>query len=206
MRTAARIPLSILALAAFVLASTAAGAVQQPREHEGGILIRLSAGIGGTTSELEFDSGDKLELDEAGGNHNLAIGGIVTDNLAIHGTLFGWATKDPQLDLNGREIGTYSGTVTMNAVGGGLTWYIMPVNIYLSGSLGFAWLSFKDQNVTVDTGTGGAIDLTIGKEWWVSDRWGLGVALGLQGYGIPADGGENFNGGSVSIRFSATFN
>ena len=195
----------LVVFAALVALPQAAGAQDQPRVHDGGIFLRLSAGLGSSTSEVEYDTGDKLEFQKASGNHNLAIGGIVARNLAVHATLFGSATRDPQIDLNGRVIGTYKGTVALNALGAGVTWYFGP-NWYLSGSLALAWLSFKDQNVTLDTGTGGAVDITIGKEWWVSDRWGLGVALGLQGYGVPADDANDFTGGSASIRLSATFN
>jgi hypothetical protein len=196
---------SFFLLAAFLVLPASASAQDQPRQHDGGIFIRLSAGVGSTSSEVKYDNGNELELNEGGGNHNFAIGGIVGGKVALHGTLFGWATSDPQIDLNGNEFATYKGTVSLNAVGGGATWYFGP-NFYLSGSLGFAWLSFKDQNVILDTGVGGAIDLTIGKEWWVSDRWGLGVALGFQGYGVPADDAEEFTGGAASVRFTATFN
>ena len=195
---------AILLIVAIVLPS-AANAIDQPRQHDGGILIRLSAGVGSANAKLEFDSGDELEIASGGGNHNLAIGGIVGGNVALHATLFGWALSDPPYDINGNEVGDLQGTASMSAVGGGATWYFAS-NFYLSGSLGFAWLSFKDQNVKVDSGVGGALDLTLGKEWWVSNRWGLGVALGVQGFGIPADDAHTFTGGSASLRFSATFN
>lgn len=196
---------SVVLLVALIAVPMSASAVDQPREHDGGIFIRLSVGAGPASAEFEADSGDKFEMNKVGGNHNLALGGIVGGNVALHATLFGWAMNDPSYDLNGQDQQTLSGTASLSAVGGGATWYFGS-NFYLSGSLGFAWISFKDDRYEVSSGTGGALDLTVGKEWWVSDRWGLGVALGLQGYGVPIDDADELTGGSASLRFSATFN
>jgi len=193
-------------LAALLALPSLAGAQQRPRQHEGGILIRLSAGLGPASADLDLDTGQKFEMNKVGGNHNLALGGIVGGNVALHATAFGWALGDPSFDLDGQDQPDLKGTVSMNAIGGGATWYLMPINIYVSGSVGFAWLSVSDDDRSFDTGVGGALDITVGKEWWVSDRWGLGVALGLQGYAVPADDGKEFTGGSISARFTATFN
>ena len=55
------------------------------------------------------------------------------------------------------------------------------------------------------------INLAIGKEWWVSDNWGLGVAAQLSSTVLPDKNlrtGEELNltTHSVGILFSATFN
>jgi hypothetical protein len=178
---------------------------QIPREHEGGIFIRLSAGIAGSTTSLE-DAGTKTEFSEGGGTNNLALGGMAWQNVALHATLFGWAVSDPKIEIDGVEQRRSNGTASLNALGGGVTWYIMPVNIYVSGTAGFGWLRVA-QNYNLDSSPGFAFDVTVGKEWWVSDRWGLGVALGLNGHSIPVEGADaNWEGGSIGVRFSATFN
>jgi hypothetical protein len=52
-----------------------------------------------------------------------------------------------------------------------------------------------------------ALEAAAGKEWFVSNRWGLGIAVGFTYHSLP-DGGvdENWRGWSIPIRFSATFN
>lgn len=180
---------------------------QIPREHEGGIFIRLSTGIAGSSASVEDEvAGTKTEFTEGGGTHNLAFGGMAWQNVALHATAFGWIVKDPKVEVNGIDQGRFNGSAGLNALGGGVTWYIMPVNIYVSGSAGFGWMSVS-QNYTRSSSVGFAFDFTVGKEWWVSDRWGLGVALGANGYSIPIEGIDgNWEGGSLGVRFSATFN
>jgi hypothetical protein len=89
-------------------------------------------------------------------------------------------------------------------MGGGVTYYIVPANVYLSGSLGLGWLS-ATENVESDVGFG--LDITLGKEWWVGGSWGLGLA-GAFGYHSVPDGvvDANWSGASFGLRFSATLN
>lgn len=202
-----RIRRSLLLGLVLLLVPALASATQLPREHEGGVLIRLSAGLGAANFEGDNDLGERAKFDEPGGNHNLAFGGILFENFALHATAFGWAVTEPRLEVDGQDQGRVGGTASLNALGAGVTWYTGPSNFYLSGSIGFAWLTYSDDRVSLNSATGGALDLTVGKEWWVSDRWGLGVALGLQGYGVPLkDGNDDATGGAVGLRFSATFN
>jgi hypothetical protein len=46
----------------------------------------------------------------------------------------------------------------------------------------------------------------LGKEWWVSDTWGLGVAGMLLASGNGGGGGSTFTTWSGAILFSATYN
>jgi hypothetical protein len=73
--------------------------------------------------------------------------------------------------------------------------------------VGAAQLHFEADGDSDDSDTGFAFVTGVGKEWWVSDRWGLGVS-GTFGYHSvpPKGGGSNLSGPSVAIRFSATLN
>jgi hypothetical protein len=55
---------------------------------------------------------------------------------------------------------------------------------------------------------GGGISLMIGKEWWVSDNWGLGIAGQLFGGSAKDKDDEDlqFDTFSVNLCFSATYN
>jgi hypothetical protein len=199
--------IAFLAVLIAVFAASAAWA--GPRDHMEGFFMRLSAGGGAAESELE-SGGNTGKISGEGGDLNFAIGGIVSPNLALHGTLWGWSLTDPDVTLAG-PWGSVSGQAnadfSLGAVGVGLTYYFMPANFYLSGSVGVGALSLDAGGVTFDSDAGGVIDITLGKEWWVGNRWGLGVAAGLNYHSIP-DGGvdANWKGPGFGIRFSATYN
>lgn len=190
------IPVAVLLLATCATAG--------PRDHLDGFFLRLSAGGGSASTEIS-DGTDSIEVSGPAGDVNFAIGGIVAPNLALHGTLFGTSMADPDVDFNGAE-GTLNGDVTVAGLGVGVTYYFMPANIYLSGSLGSGSLQL-DGPIDGETDRGPMLDLSLGKEWWVGDNWALGLALGLQSHTI-GDGtvDEDWSGTSYAIRFSATMN
>jgi hypothetical protein len=195
------VPAVLLTLCA--LFSTNAIAGGQPRTHDG-FFLRLSAGAGGANTSFDNPS---MELDGTGSaDLNFAIGGAIKPNLILHGTMWGWLISDPDAS-GGLGSGTLDGDVDMTAFGGGITYYFMPVNIYLSGSAGFGTMSFDGPFADGETDNGFVGDLTLGKEWWVGGSWGLGFAGGLSYSSLP-DGGldGSWTGTSWAIRFSATLN
>jgi len=198
-------------LTVLVLLSTA-HAGGSPRAHDGGFFLRLSAGGGGANTgadNIPVSQDEIADFDVSGtvGDLNIAIGAIVSENLALHGTLFGWTMSDPDLEIDGREVGELNADFTMSALGVGITYYLMPINIYLSPSIGFGVLSIDAGSVEGDSDAGLALDLSAGKEWWVGNSWGLGAALGATYHSAPdGDIDENWSGWSFAVRFTATFN
>jgi hypothetical protein len=196
-------PFCLLAILGILLAPFNAAA-QNPgaRDHDGGFFLRLALGAGGANSK---NDGLPLEFSGAGGELDVAIGAVITPNLAIHGTIFGWLIQDPDVD-DGMVSGTVSGDASMSAFGGGVTYYFMPINIYMSGSVGFGIFSASG-DIDGESDTGFAGQLTAGKEWWVSNRWGLGVS-GVYGFFSIAEPStsENWTGWNLAVMFSATFN
>lgn len=196
--------LVIVALALVVPATAwSSGAA---RRHDQ-FFLRLSAGFGGASSDARDNFGDRWEFSGLTGDVNFAIGGIVGRNLALHGTLWGWSIGDPDLEINS-DSAELNGSLTMSAIGIGVTYYFMPTNLYLSGSLGLGQLELDVPGVgAADTDMGLVLDATLGKEWWVSANWALGLAGALGVHSIPEDGfDDNWSGVSVGLRFSATFN
>jgi hypothetical protein len=55
---------------------------------------------------------------------------------------------------------------------------------------------------------GVAAKLGIGKEWWVSQRWGLGATLEAMAGAVPDDATKDKGWGffGVDLAFSATYN
>ena len=176
-----------------------------PRDHDGGVFLRLSAGYG--TANTSFDVGvAELEISGMSGDANLAIGGMVTPNLAIHATVFGWFATNPDASLLG-VTETLAADVSLSAIGVGLTYYIMPINMYMSGSIGAGSLTIDTGHTSGETDMGPAIDLTMGKEWWVSDSWALGIAGGFGYHSVPEHGIEgDWTGWSFGIRFTSSYN
>ncbi len=205
MRTQLRI-CTVLASALAVLVFCPTLATCGPRDHDDGFFLRLSAGAGPVSTSAE-SMGLDWEMSGSGGDVNLAIGGIVMPNLALHGTIFGWLMSEPDADFGPLGSGVLDGDVSLNVVGGGITYYFMPINIYVSGSAGAATLSYDGPSGSGETDYGYAADVTVGKEWWVSDGWALGVAGGFSYHSIPdEDMDSDWTGTSVAVRFTATHN
>lgn len=203
MRNVIGLRLAVMLLALLLAGTALAGA----RDHQDGFFLRLSAGGGSTGSSLSVGA-EKLEFSGSGGDLNIALGGIVASNLALHGTLYGWSASDPTSELNGVDLGKINGTLTAAGLGIGLTYWFMPVNMYLSGTIGSGGLEL-DVSGGLDgkSDRGLLLDLTLGKEWWVGDKWGLGLAGGLMYHSFPdPDISENWTGTSFCLRFSATMN
>lgn len=192
----------ILLLALFVFAVSATNAFAGPRDHEGGFFLRLSAGYGYAQTEL----GDPVTMKYYGfsGDVNFAVGGVIFDNFALHGSLFGWSVMDPDVDIGGTE-GEREGYLTLSGLGVGFTYYMMPANIYVSPSIGVGNLTDDSGN---NTEMGLMVDLTLGKEWWVGGSWGLGVAgtFGFHSVQESEEIEENWKGYNIGVRFSATLN
>jgi hypothetical protein len=178
----------------------------EPRAHDGGFFLRLAAGGGTSNSKIE-EGGDDIELRGTSGSFDVAVGAVLARNLAVHATLGGFGLVDPTVEFNGREESTDDVTLTMSMVGGGVTYYFGDSNTYVTASAGAGRLTFEFDGDSEDSDTGLAVDVGIGKEWWVSDRWGIGVSGTVGFHDIPpGDADSNFKGRSVAVRFSATFN
>ncbi len=192
---------------ALVLIVLLAGpALAGSRDHMDGFFMRLSTGGAGAKTHSEY-GGDRVEFSGSGVDLNLAFGGIVSPNLALHGTLFGWTVEDPDMELNGLKVGV-DGDVTAAGFGVGLTYYAMPANLYVSGSIGSGRVHFDIHRLGEgDTDRGVMLDLTLGKEWWTGDNWGLGVAVGMTYHSFPdPDVAADWTGTSFGVRFTATRN
>ena len=64
-------------------------------------------------------------------------------------------------------------------VGPGIAYYFMPWNVYTSVTAGLAKINFVNaftDNPLPDTDMGYVGAFSVGKEWWSSPDWGVGIA------------------------------
>jgi hypothetical protein len=192
-----------LFVAIVMIVAVASTAWAGPADHTSGFFLRLQGGASVSNTAISDPLLTEFELSGIGGNFQAAIGAVVAPNLALHGTMWAWFVGSPSAKLAGQDVGQFSGNLNLSALGGGGTYYFMPANVYLSGNLGVGQLSTEGSS----SDAGIVMDLALGKEWWVSSKWGLGLSGGVQYHSIP-DGGltQNWSGTTFLLSFSATLN
>jgi hypothetical protein len=97
----------------------------------------------------------------------------------------------------------------------GVTWYLMPENLFVSGSVGLAVgivslelrnaLAGHDEHHEQDTAYGVGVTASVGKEWWASENWSLGAAVDLSFANAWNDRGALRQLGA-RLTFTATYN
>jgi len=179
------------------------------RTHNADLYLRGSIGPGYAESEAySIQSDERAKLAGDGIEYSIALGGITVPNLAVHVTFFGWTTfsPDPKYAHTEVNLGT---SLNMFAWGAGLTYIFMPTNLYVTVSPAFAQLKSKGPNIGSSTSDRGwAIEGAVGKEWWFSETWAWGLALGggyHSGRGAAVSD-RKWDGWSGSLRLSLTMN
>ena len=134
----------------------------------------------------------------------------MAENLILFGNFFLSVADSPDVTISAGATSSSSGSATLGGFGVGLTYYFMPVNIYLSGALAAMIFEMDDNDgnkvFTSDAGLG--FQGMVGKEWWVSPEWGLGVAgeLTVASMKDKDNSSITWTGSSFSLVFSSTFN
>ena len=187
----------------------AAGAAQaQVHSHEG-LFIRLDGGVAYKAMNEPGTSSGDLKLDGAAGTFGVAIGGAIAINLILAGHLYASTASNPSASSStGASVSTTDTTLTMVGVGPQLTYYFMPANVYVSGTLALTRLALTIGGTSADSNAGVGALLALGKEWYVSDKWGLGVA-GQFRWSSNSDQGTNaptISTWGLGVAFSATYN
>ena len=175
---------SLLLVLLFVVNLPSTGQAQeQEQEISGfhqhdGFFLRFHGGAGSGKMVEEDLLGSDMTLSGLAGVFRFQIGGTVATNLVLFGEMGAFVMSDPEMEWQ-----TLSGTaenvdLSISDIGAGLSYYFMPSNIYLSGTFTISRdrIELKDLNRSGSTQSGFGMYFSIGKEWWVSADWGLGVA------------------------------
>ena len=166
--------------------------------------------------KVEDAQGKNLVFQGNGTSWGVALGGAATENLILFGEIFHVLT----------DAADISGTATFSAIGfraaellgfgGGVLYYVPSINLYLAGSLSAVELQVGAQELTtfdissaLQSKYGPGFHAIVGKEWWVSHNWGLGIAADAAGAWSVEDKTApmtKWNGRLFSLLFSATYN
>jgi len=148
-----------------------------------GVQLRASLGPAYLGASQSLGGGERDSVSGFGTGFNVALGAMVGERLALDMDLVLLRSADA-------EHGVLQDT-TFSALhlGGGITYWLMPANVYVAASLGLARSSVEGNPVRlgVELPTGDASDLgagvhlAAGKQWWVTRRVGLGATLSLLG-------------------------
>lgn len=164
----------------------------KPHQHEG-LYVRVSAGAG----YLNASAKDAANRSGLGPAFTFATGYSVRRNLLVffEGAVAG--AIEPSEDT----------TSVVATFGGGLAWYFMPANIYLSGTIGANAFSIRTDAGQDWTQWGPGASVMVGKEWWVASELGIGVAGRIAVASMADQGGSpRWTTTAVGISLSATFN
>lgn len=199
------------------LATSLSFAESLPHTHDG-FFLNIAMGIGYQSANFAYDShlydenGEKTKefnISGAATDLDLKFGGRIADNLLLHVTLAG-ATSTASEDVGEDD----KVKVNLSIFGLGTTYYFLD-NYFATASFGMseyhidsniATFTAKAEDIVGNLVCGLAFQIGAGKEWWVSENWGIGVSMALL-YGF--DFGEydyRDASTSVAIRFSATWN
>jgi hypothetical protein len=181
-------------------------------ETHDGFYLRLHLG-GGYTNMTASSGADSLKVAGGGIGFGVAVGGAIAPNLIIYGTIVTSQAENPDTSVNDMSLGSSSGSAGVEGIGPGLAYYIQPSNVFFAASLLGSRLTFTDNagNRTANTNVGFTFEGMVGKEWWVSDNWGLGVSgelmLGaMKDKAIAGVDGPTWHVVAFNVLFSATFN
>lgn len=193
-------------------------------EHDG-FFLRMLYGVGYAKMIEKNVLGSDMTFSGVCNASRIQIGGTISDNLILYGESGIVMQLDPSVEWNGNTISNQDVSIYVADFGGGITYYFMPSNIYLSFSLllstsssGYDKIVGKEKG-WFDLGYGDSSELgfglnaMVGKEWWVGEQWALGVAV--YGYystmkdkatteGIDYE--YDINNFSIGVMFSATYN
>jgi hypothetical protein len=180
------------------------GLLQGASMHDG-LFLRIFAGYGKVTASESSGYGTD-SYEKLGPTISTAVGGTIAHNLILYGEFLmtGLANaSETGGSSSGRDFVVYS-------FGPGVAYYFEPINLYVSGTLALAKLDFIDRYPDTDMGYAGSF--TVGKEWWVSRDWGLGIAgqfnmASMKHYQVSYEVSEaQMHVTTLSVLFSATYN
>jgi tetratricopeptide (TPR) repeat protein len=183
-----------------------AAVVPPPGQHRhDGFFLRVQLGFGFTSVTSERTD---TQVSGGSGHFALAAGAALAGKLALFAELGGGSVTEPRVKI-GDQSTPFQGELTVVTFGVGAAYYFMPINIYLSGTIGGSQVTMKVQDRMFESKTGFGVTLSAGKEWWVSKDLGLGAAVQLHSSAVKEKvplNPDTLTPAWISLAFSGTYN
>jgi hypothetical protein len=186
-------------------APPSAAAFDTRRRHFG-FFIRPDLGFGYLYMSTS-SNGTDASIKGVAGSFGVAAGAALSENSILAFHIWDLGATNPTFSSGGFSSSNANATLTVFAFGPEYTRYFAD-NFYFSitPSLSRATIDFNGSSG--DTNWGFGLRAGLGKEWWVSDHWGLGV-VGQLSFTANQDSGSNaptWTGWGGTVAFSATYN
>jgi len=178
-------------------------------KHDG-FFLRLHGGFGYLTAK-QNDQGSTRTTSGAALALSAAFGMAVASNLIFYGEFLGTWVPDPSRSYGGNSLDTSGMTMSVLALGPGMTYYLESINMYLSGTAVLSHFSVDQDNdgnsTNIEKATGFGLRAVAGKEWWVSTNWGLGAAVRFQWDSMKDSSADAWTKAwGLALLFSSTYN
>jgi len=182
-----------------------AGPTPGSHTHDG-FYFRYNAGPGYLFNSAP-QAGSTLKVSGVGFSGSLALGAVIADNLALYGQIVGAILSNPTVEFDGQSDTADGLDVNLAGIGPGIAYYFAG-NSYLAGTIALTQLTARtSRSRVIDSEAGFGATLAGGKEWWVSDNWGLGIAGQILFASMKEkDADYRWSSLSLAVLFSATYN
>lgn len=162
-----------------VVAAPRVSSPESAHVHDG-LYLRLQSGLGYLRTSESYNGGSDLFFG-VGPTLNAAVGGAVVEDLILYGAIRMTVLRNADELRNDMIVWDYGQTgrdLLLLGVGPGVA-FQLPFNSYVSGTLLLSKLWYMDANADnppPDTNWGLGGSIAVGKEWWLSANWGIGLA------------------------------
>ncbi|MCP4675176.1 MAG: outer membrane beta-barrel protein [Deltaproteobacteria bacterium] len=207
-----RIPLAGLVVLATLFFSAASEA-DEARTHDG-FHMRWGVGLVAATGTSEGENAP-YSFVAPGILDGVQLGGNLRENLSLFfeadSLILFSGNKNIGTDSKSENNDTSETTTYGFLTGIGMGHYFMPANLYVSGAFGATLNNFavSDDGIDFDTDNIGlGFTVMAGKEWWVSDGWGVGVGGQLLYMANKGEGTSKFTNHTLAFGMilTATYN
>lgn len=181
-------------------------------QHDG-FYVRFLFGPSYGSSDIRNFQGENLTVKGGGASLNVQLGYAVLENLVIFWENGSSAFVDAEVEWGDYAlIGSQKeNDMVFTTMGIGVNWYFMPYNFYIASSLSYGETQFDGDLLDGSSNGGLYLSFWVGKEWWVSANWGLGLAWYVM-YGHDKVKEKTLNetydtrNWVIGLCFSATYN
>jgi hypothetical protein len=186
----------------------AADAASAGRHTHDGVYVGARLGVGWLSVDSTYSD---FSFSGWGRPFALSLGYAVARSLVVFGEFYQLQVRHPSDPYD------YLVDLELVGVGPGLTYYVPGINAFASFSASVSQVSYRNRdpldfrygtNTTSNWGVTGR--LTLGKEWWVSSNWGLGLAgevlLGRMGRAGDSSTPFHFTAKGYALLATASFN